>query len=208
MFVREGTEDTIDIVIYTDDEDQVHLTHQVPPRREVWTATPEPATGVEEPSVESPPTGTEIRFVAVFPGRNTRPAAGAPVVEGPVLDGEGIEGECPDDLSKHLWEDRQKMGQTRKKLKDWFKKKHKDLDIVVTTWVTAMIHTSLARMLASGSSNTRKKTSTKQAYPSQSMVVSTPALSGMRILQHESISIFRPCVRRRFTSGHKISLIM
>jgi zona occludens toxin (predicted ATPase) len=33
------------------------------------------------------------------------------------------------------------MSNTHKKLKEWFKKKHKDLDIVVTTQIIAMIHT-------------------------------------------------------------------
>ncbi len=59
----------------------------------------------------------------------------------PVLDGTGIEGEDPEDLTQHLWKDHQKLTATRSALKVYLRRHHGSLDLVMTTRLNAMLHT-------------------------------------------------------------------
>jgi len=59
----------------------------------------------------------------------------------PVLDGMGIEGEDPEDLTQYLWGDHQKLAATRTALKMYLCRQRGSLDLVMTTRLNAMPHT-------------------------------------------------------------------
>jgi len=58
-----------------------------------------------------------------------------------VLDGTGIEGEDPEDLTHYLWEDCRKLAATCSALKVYLHMQHGSLDLVMTTRLNAMLHT-------------------------------------------------------------------
>lgn len=142
--------------IYVDTTDEVErvdiiiFDEEHPMEQDIPSFPPVNDNTLPKISFNSAPIPSETQLLLGSSGLVTIPSPAAPVdhrpievrfQNAPVLNGDGIEGETPEDLNQHIWKDKVKMEEARKKLKKYWKSWHKDLDMVLTTRVVTMIHT-------------------------------------------------------------------
>lgn len=134
-------EERVDIIIF----DEEH-----PMEQDIPSLPPVDDNTLPKIPFNSAPIPSKTQSLLGFSGLVTIPSPATPVdcrpikvrfQNAPVLNSDGIEGETPEDLNQHIWKDKARMEEARKKLKKYWKSWHRDLDMALTTRVITMIHT-------------------------------------------------------------------